>query len=292
MLKWWRKRTNRSQRKISTHAGAYFKDSRLAEQYVKDGFVVVPQVISEEIIRSLLLNSEEFIHSIHGKFAYSTMILDEDDNLKIHEQSQKILHSVLEQLFVEYKTYSSTYLVKAAQTGSEMKLHQDWSFTDENIFLPATLWLPLQNVDQENGAMFLIKNSHTFFNNRRSHSLATARIESNGILKKFVETIELKQGDLLLFNPAIFHGSHPNYSSQHRLAFTMTIMPKEAPFLYYHHWKKNKIQVLKLEDDALLKQMKVFDQVGEIYGEEFERLDYRHEIPLAKTLYEMSKAVL
>ncbi|MCO5233295.1 MAG: phytanoyl-CoA dioxygenase family protein [Chitinophagales bacterium] len=284
MLDWLKKNKASIQRNIPLHFADYYISDDFKKQYVKNGFVIIKSLISEDIINELKAINQKFLKNLDKDFAYSTMIGDADVNIEIHHKTTQLVQPILDTLFKNYKNYSSTFLIKPAENGSEMKLHQDWSFTDENEFLPTTFWLPLQDVNEKNGAVFFIKKSHAFFKNYRSHSLPSARIASNGIIAPYIETANIKVGDLLLFNPAIFHGSHANSTEQHRIAYTTTIMADSARLSYFHYLDAQKIQIFHLDEFAFLTQMKEFNLTGEFSGEKIRTESYQHSIPSEKEI--------
>lgn len=279
--------TRNSKRKfgnnISLAALDYYIDEEMKKEYAEQGFVIQKGFLSDGIIEKLLLLTKVFIDQIEVDFAYSTMLCDSEENIEIHRKTSLLLRSEQERLFKNFKACSATFLIKPAKSYHEMDLHQDWSFTDETRFVPSTFWVPLQDVKEENGAFFLIPKSHRLFKNKRSNSLPTARIPREE-MNEHVQTICLEKGDLLLFNPAVFHGSHSNSTDRHRIAFTMTILPEEAPLIYYEKWNEKEAKKLYLEQHAYLTQMKDFNETHTFFGELGNTLSYKHHIPSAKDL--------
>ncbi len=283
-MRFWKKNKNLYKNLISPKAADYFISESVQAEYIQKGFVIIPDIIPESVIDELKELTNYFLDEVQKEFAYSTMICSQEENMTIHQLAGRAVKSVQEKLFKQFKAYSSTFLIKPALSLHEMDLHQDWSFTDERNYVPVTFWVPLQDVTDENGAVFVLPGSHRIYPNRRSHSLPTARIPRASILKQNIKTAVLKKGDLLLFNPAAFHGSHGNRTNNHRIAFTMTIMPQAAPLLYYEKLNDTQVEVLSLDEHALLTQMKTFNETEQVKGRLGEVIAYQHHIPTAQEI--------
>jgi ectoine hydroxylase-related dioxygenase (phytanoyl-CoA dioxygenase family) len=113
-------------------------------------------------------------------------------------------------------------------------LHQDWSYAHEDITSTATLWLPLQNTTKRNGALFFVPGSHLFFKNYRSGSLPSSRIPMDKELEKYTVTVEVNEGEAIIFHQALFHGSHPNTGKENRVVAASIIIPENEELLYFH----------------------------------------------------------
>ena len=260
-----------------------FKSSEAKTHFCKYGYIIIPNAIQEDVLLSIKKLSDFFENDVRDKFLYSTMACNVEDNLKIHHQVLELLTPFLSSVLDNYKTFSSTFLIKPAK-GEEMDLHQDWSFTNEQEYQAMTLWLPLHDVSEKNGSVFILPQSHLYYRNKRSDSLPTARIKRSNFNHHIV-TIQLKKGDVLFFNPAVFHGSHANSSNEHRRIITMTILPQDAPFIYYNKLSERYVEALLLEPDAFLKQMKIFNENGGgIKGKRIGKIKYKHFVPTQKSV--------
>jgi ectoine hydroxylase-related dioxygenase (phytanoyl-CoA dioxygenase family) len=129
---------------------------------------------------------------------------------------------------------AGSFMVKPAFDYSELNLHQDWSFTDEKNYTPITAWVPIIDTNEKSGGMFFLKGSHKFLNYLRSDSYKTPYFSLLEIGRENVESVIVNKGDVLLFNPATWHGSFPNVSQEARGVFSCIILPEKAPFYYYH----------------------------------------------------------
>ncbi len=217
-----------------------FKDKRLDEKYKANGFVVVPFAGNEQLdeLRKLFQSLSEKANSANG-FYYSLLTNNLDGNMRIRNEIKKILEPGYQRIFVNYQSFSESFLAKQPASG-EMLLHQDWSYVDEDKYGIATVWCPLMNITAGNGALFAIKGSHRFFKTYRSGSLPTSRIEADENLQKHLSVIEVNEGSAAIFHPAVFHGSFPNKSDKLRVIACALVKEDCASLTYYH--KKNELE--------------------------------------------------
>lgn len=236
--------------------GNLFKNSDLQKEFCKNGFVTLPKQATPLILQILNEEANKIPDKGKGAFQYSTMLKSEEGNIRTHEKLSEVLREHLcNHLFNQYKLYSSTFLIKPSMNQSEMNLHQDWSFTIEEQHSAATIWIPLDDVDVDNGCVFALPSTHLIKNNFRSHTLPSSRIKRNEQLEPYIQSFPLKKGDILIFNPAVFHGSYPNQTLQNRIAFAITIMPQNAPLVYADKLNDSQIKLHYLEDTAILQQI-------------------------------------
>ena len=217
-------------------------------KFDEDGYVVL-DLFSPYQIQSLfdiiMTNSIEY----SDMFFYSLIEFTSSRNKQIHEKITTVIASSLNSFFADYKNIAASFLVKPGKTESELMLHQDWCYSDETKYTTATCWIPLCDVNENNGAIFLIPGSHKL-KNIRSASYPTERILSSDLGNENCLPVNLNTGQMLCFNPAIWHGSYPNKRDINRSVVTTIIMSKEAPFLYFQKQNDEKCDIYELENDC------------------------------------------
>lgn len=185
-----------------------------------------------------------------GNFFYSLLSLPVAESQAISAKITALFSNYLTDALPGYRFITGSFLSKPSNTHSELYLHQDWSYTDENIFLPVTCWLPLCKTDSNSGGMFVIEESHNIDRNICSNSYETLRIMSDTIEPRLIKHINTSLADILLFHPKTWHGSHPNNSSFDRIVLTCMALPVNAPLLYYHRISNHQCRIHKLYDGA------------------------------------------
>lgn len=235
-----------------------FKDKSLYELYCKDGYVVLSLFDDNELNALKKLYQENTI-------AYGTGLLP---SLRYRSSPEKIAeyHDLIQLIdialrkhFEDFDYVANHFITKTANNPDEFKLHQDWNVTDESKFIAAHIWCPLQDTNEQNGGLFVVKGSHRFFNNFRSGSLGIPFITATEKVKQHITSFKLKQGEAIVYNQALFHGSHPNNTDTDRKVVLSCIKPKEAPMLIYH--KENadstgtRIRAYRITPTMLLEQI-------------------------------------
>jgi hypothetical protein len=125
---------------------------------------------------------------------------------------------------------------------------------DEKQFSPLSIWIPLQEINEKNGALCVVPKSHFMFSPYRSISFQTPYQNITQEIIPFLRPVYLKLGQVIVFDPRILHHSLPNLSEEHRIAVVCGIFPAEAKIItcFKDHHPKAKIELLLQPDDFLI----------------------------------------
>ena len=85
--------------------------------------------------------------------------------------------------------------------------------------------------------MAVIKGSHRFFNNFRpspSPQVPSPLSEHMFTIFPYLQLIEMKAGEMLVFDNRTFHGSPPNTTLKPRVAFGIGMTQKDAKLVHYY----------------------------------------------------------
>ena len=130
--------------------------------------------------------------------------------------------------------FGMTYMVKEAMVGPEALWHQDgypWQ-QQMGITDAVTLWIALDDVNEANGALRVIRGSHV----RPAQPLVPAATPEDGgyfgagidpgpFDPADVDVLVLATGDVSAHHPCLIHGSGPNTSSEDRRALVLRYRP-------------------------------------------------------------------
>ena len=226
-----------------------FKNEQLSEQYKMDGFVVIPFISEEQIqkLKGVFKKHHPYAENNSDTFFYSLLKNEGSGSIAIKEDIEIIFHESLEMVFKNFNSYLQCFLAKP-KGEEEFNLHQDWSYTDEEINDCATLWCPLDDVTINNGCLFAVKGSHRLFKNLRSGSLDTVRLVRSLELEPYITAIEIKKGEAVIFHPALFHGSFANKSEHLRIIAASIILPENTGIQYFHGSNSSMVEQYKIEE--------------------------------------------
>lgn len=216
----------------------FIKNKQLQERFNRDGFIVLPFLSKEsvELIRNLY--TQYFPEGTEG-FYTSSFIADYHLRKEISDEIGKYFHEKVDDTFFHYKRLGSQFLIKNPGEKGKMPFHQDWTVVDETQFCSVTIWVPLQDIYPENGAIRVLRGSHTFSEALRSPTLPDMFANVHEEIEQYSETLTLKAGEAFIFNHALIHGSHLNKSNASRMAVAFGLVPEDAELVYYFRENEN-----------------------------------------------------
>lgn len=268
-----------------------FRDKELETKFKTDGFVIIPFLGEEQInqLRELYRNVQPTSYP-----GFSSTIYSKDRNKKadVSAKIRSLVDENVNQLLHEFRSLGASFLCKTPGIDSEMPIHQDWSIVDESNYFSATIWVPLQDVDEKNGALSVIPGSHQFAKGMRGPSLPPLIDNVYHLLKEKLQLVPLKAGEAIVFNHALMHASPPNLSEKERWALTIGFIPKKAS-LQFAHRVNDTVHNFAIQDDFFL----TYNSIGEapegaslINQVEFtNQLLTREQLFLAEHAYQMNK---
>jgi ectoine hydroxylase-related dioxygenase (phytanoyl-CoA dioxygenase family) len=241
------------QRSLEFTPQPLFSDSTIQEKFDRDGFVMLSLLNDDEV--NTLKKYYLSLNHDHVK-DYGFHISLENKSADYRNGVFKILFDTiipkLSPFLLNYQAFTASYVIKEAGLENIVPPHQDWSFVDETEFCSATVWIPLMDVNKNNGALGIIRGSHKLFNfPRASPSPQAKSLLSDHVFNLFpyVEVIDMKAGEALIFNNKTIHASPPNISGKSRIAAGIGITQKEARLRHYYQLPGNeeRIEVYEVE---------------------------------------------
>ncbi len=230
-----------------------FRDVEVQQKFDRDGFVRIPLLNEKEVdeLKDYYLS----LHHDHIKdygFHISLENNSEDYRNGIFKKLFETIMPKLDPLLVNYKTFTASYVIKEAGLQNIVPPHQDWNFVDETEFCSATVWIPLMDVNKNNGALGVIPGSHRIFNYPRASPSPQAKsLLSDHVFNLFpyVKVVEMKAGEALIFNNKTIHASPPNISGLSRIAAGIGITHEEAQLRHYYQQPgiEEKIEVYEVD---------------------------------------------
>lgn len=235
---------------------SFFKNPDIQTRFEESGFVKLNLLEKEDLdALSLHYRSQTFEHYQGEEFFVS---LDNANPEKAHEVTTGIEHILtpkLNELLWDYQTFAGTFIVKQSGENNCVPPHQDWTFVDESFFFSASIWIPLVDVSEENGAIGVIPGSHVLFDYPRASPSPQykAGLTNHAVsLFPYMHLIEMKAGEVLIFNNRLIHASTPNRKNSPRVAIGIGIAPADAQLIHYYllpNSNKRQIEVYEVDSD-------------------------------------------
>ncbi len=249
-----------------------FKDAALQSQFDKDGYVVIPLLNGEDV--KALTNLFYELHPQNPVEPFYSTTFNKDEGFKqiVTERAGKIFDPVVGNYFEHFKKLGSSFLSKAPGEQGKMPVHQDWTVVDESKFYSATIWVPLVNTTEGNGAMRVLPGSHKFSNTLRAPTLPGEYAGVNEAIWNAMQTIPMQAGEALIFNHALLHASSVNTTGKERLAITYGLIPEQASLLLYHLNQNNKLEKYNMPNDMFQR----YYNIGErpLFGDKVDEFNY------------------
>lgn len=220
-----------------------FKNAELNGLFQKKGFVVVELPNKSTLLETFNniqaelanpLNTLKGFQNSNSNVAFHSTFLD---NNKIYKQTVKnqllpFFNIILCEYIVEYRIIQLNVFNKLPNTGF-VSPHQNLTTVDEEFFTSLSIWVPLQDTNEENGGLFLKPRSGKKFEKYRNPYIYWPPLKcSTDIADYGMVPLSLKLGQAVIFDDSIVHASPDNFSNQPRLAFHGVAIPKTASPVY------------------------------------------------------------
>ncbi|MCF8464371.1 MAG: phytanoyl-CoA dioxygenase family protein [Flavobacteriales bacterium] len=248
----------------------FLKDQELIGQLERDGFVVFP-FCSDVQLEQLRAMYKTIPADSKSPFWSSSFLADTQFKKQLSEAVADSLKKSITDVLFEHKPLGCSFLTKFKGEYSEMPIHQDWTVVDEANFGSYTIWIPLRDTNEKNGALQVIPGSHKLNSVIRSPSLPVAFEGIEKQLRPYLQMVEMKAGEAILFNHALMHSSPANQSDAPRVAVTYGFVPKEASLSMYYYIGKSKVKKYNMPDDMFINYPEIRNEplIGE-FEQEFE----------------------
>lgn len=216
-----------------------FKDDTLQEAFEADGYIKVPFLTNNEVndlldfyrqMKADVKPAKEFGVSYHVSLLNPDTTFRKTINSKLSPLFTRLTANYLN----DFAPVVINFILKPVGEG-EFSPHQNWTFVDESKYTSLSLWIPLQDVDATNGAVEVVRGSHRHFRHvLRGPTLPTFFYDyAAEIQQKYMQRIDVKAGEALMFDDSIIHCSMPNRSANERIVVHCIAAPAKAKLNHY-----------------------------------------------------------
>ena len=233
-----------------------FKDPKLQIQLENDGFLTVPFLSPDEV--NDLRVAHERLHVYGGQGTHVSMFVPDYAYRKsVDEVIKQAFARSCNALFDDHKMLYANFMMKEPDEHSEFPVHQDWTYVDESKWRSIAVWCPLQDCDEQNGTLQMLKGSHKFITAPRGPFVdwAYQGLEEE-IKQKYLTNVPLKAGEAVIWEHRVVHYSPPNVGKETRLAATVILTPNKAKTYHYLHRNEqptNQLDRLTTDTDFYLR---------------------------------------
>ncbi|WHA04480.1 phytanoyl-CoA dioxygenase family protein [Candidatus Bandiella numerosa] len=194
----------------------------------KKGFFILNNVVTQSRVVDIILNlkkkidiNAEEINTSSSNYIYCTGRWGPSSNIIkcIDNSLDNIIQIKLEKILKKkIKLQKKNIICKNKDIREAVPLHQDISYSPNSPY-HFSLWLALDNVDNETGALQFIPKSHKLPIQPAVDFWSPSYISSKKCNKTTIKVIELKKGDAVIFDSRLWHGSLKSLSGKDRHAY-------------------------------------------------------------------------
>lgn len=209
-----------------------FRDDELQAQFRRDGYALVPflEPAAVEELRSLW--DEVGPTEIRGIYS-NVHDLAPEVNRRIDATITRLFAAPAHRVFVNGHLGGATFLVKGTGPDSSSTLHQDWNNVEEPEAQSLSIWCPLVDVDEHNGALQVLPGSHHARPSIRSIDTPSLYLDFGDGLEPHLRHVPARAGDAVLYAHNLFHGSKPNLGGEVRVSVVSGVLPDQVRNVHY-----------------------------------------------------------
>lgn len=209
------------------------QDTRLDVELLEKGFVVIPFLNSDEVEALRHFYFENHPQQSEGMYA-TAHVSDIDFRIRMNDRIKDEFARAIEDTFENCNPLGGSFIAKGRGSRGTLHPHQDWNLVNEDEYRSFNIWVPLVDLNENNGAIKILPESHAWLKTYRSLNIPPVYASVNELLWEKMETLYMKAGEALIYDHRLLHASGENNTEELRLAAVYGIIPKDAQMYYYH----------------------------------------------------------
>ncbi len=197
-----------------------------------------------------LLGAEGFHDTASAGLAFA-------ERQAVHEVLCAAFAPGIEGLLADYRPVMSAAMTKWPGSSGTKEIHRDFRLVDESRFRAVCIWVPLVDVDDDNGALRVLRGSHLVDSGPRTVP-TTPRVPRDPTpLLDFdlLEAVPVPAGDAVVFDLAIAHGSSTNGTTQPRPAVGVACAPSAADLSLSFCHRDGTVELLEVVDPDVFRRI-------------------------------------
>jgi hypothetical protein len=211
-----------------------FDNPLLQKQFEQKGYILVSSLLSGADISRLTELFTRFQSECTGPFHTSHFSTDVIYKKQTHDTIVDVVFPKVSSYLHDFSPLFGNFMVKNPDPTVTLDLHADWTYVDEFKYNSVAVWVPLIDVDAQNGCLGVIDGSHKVTNKIRGPLIRqSSRDHENEWEKRYGKLLPMKAGDAIIYNHALLHYSHANKTDKVRPALNLSLAPADALWIHY-----------------------------------------------------------
>lgn len=250
---------------------------KLANQYERDGYVVLPEALSPDLTAELRLVTDRISEQARGLAEENSVFDFEAGHAPDSPLIQRIkkphrvdpfyfalarhasILPLVQRLCGENMRLSHSKInMKSALAGSPLQWHQDWAFAPHTNMSTCVVSVMLDETREGNGAMQVIPGSHLGplheHHDPELGFVGAIDMEAEGIDMGKAVSVVGKPGTISIHHPMTIHGSGANRSSAPRRILFLEYAATDAfPLFYPVDWEEYNSRIVSGEPSSMVR---------------------------------------
>lgn len=215
----------------------FFNDLERDAQFDQQGYLIEGAISPESIKKLTDVFTKLNIPDSYG-FGFNVG-LNTDEHVKrkaMQDEITAIIETEVTSILNDKFVFTATFMNKIPEKKHLLPPHQDWTYTNEDVHDSVMCWIPLIDVDMDNGCMCFVPHSNQLFNYTRPFPFPFPKnpvYQHANKLIGYMRPEPMKAGQMVFINHKTAHASFPNWSADNRLAIGLSIAPKSEDLHVY-----------------------------------------------------------
>lgn len=215
------------------------------------GYQVI-SFLSEETVRNITAYYNQNQHVQQDRGFHSTMHQKNAEyREKVYRFLQKETSVFTQSLFPNYDLLIANFVIKGFGLNSDVGLHADWSYVDENEQRSLNIWCPLVDTDDTNGRLNVCPKTHIDSKGYRGTPFVPFSARQEKDYFNSAVGLNIKAGKAVVYDSALVHFSDHNRSDQQRPAIALVMIPKGAQAIHCYSDDKE-ISIFEVDHNFFL----------------------------------------
>lgn len=240
-----------------------FRDQALQDFYNPRGYIMAPMLTPDEVnnILSVLADmrpDDEFRpRSYDGKsLTYHCSFVDSNRvyRRQVYNLISQHFTPHVNRILNGYRILNANFYVKPPGHG-EFVIHQNWPAITDLDDTTLTIWCPLVDVIEQNGAIQVVEGSHKLFPHVETLKTPSYfKLFEQTLIDFYLKSKPMKAGDSIIFDDGLIHWSANNNSDHPRIAIQILCIPENAQpaYWYYDENKPHQFELIEADTEFFL----------------------------------------
>lgn len=243
-----------------------FKNPDFEKEINENGYIIIPNFLPKDKVDFIMNLYRNAHHESVAGCWNSLYDLPTGTGKEISDAITSVTAPYLDLYFENWKFPSAFFIVKNPGQGHESLIHRDDSMHDETQVEYRQCWVPLVDITETNGTLYVIPKSHKLFTDERPMFAKWPHAHLGKRLEKEFVNLYPKAGDLVVYFDKTLHGSYKNVTKETRPVFQGGVMHKDAePFFTRYNSKTNMVESYAVDPEFFFNKGYMQEKVNEKY---------------------------